>query len=54
MSLWGAIFIAGFCGVVAFLVEIAPRLSRRRRRAAGTATTPMNNQHVQDEQKGVL
>ncbi|MFC9734194.1 hypothetical protein ACFWGM_19030 [Streptomyces roseolus] len=51
MTLWGALFVAGFCGAVLFLVEITPRLPGRRRAAAGTAPPP-TDQHAHDDQKG--
>lgn len=51
MTWWGAVFVAGFCGAVLFLVEIAPRLPGRRPGGVGTAPPP-TDQHAQDDQKG--
>ncbi|MFD4337831.1 hypothetical protein ACFWPP_11655 [Streptomyces anulatus] len=52
MTFWEAVIVAGFCGAVLVLVEIAPRLSGRHREEPGTATPPGNDQHVHDEQTG--
>ena len=49
MTVWGAVLVVGFCGAVVFLVEVAPRLSGRRRGGAEAAPPAANSQNVQDE-----
>ncbi|WP_432114708.1 hypothetical protein [Streptomyces sp. S1] len=50
MTVWGAVLIAGFCGMAFFLVEIAPRMSRRRGGDGGPVAPPeTDHQHVPTE-----